>query len=108
MQRQDGGEAAAAVLEAINARARRGARIWWPRTAPEAVNAWTRDGRLRADLLRADGPELADLAVVALDGASRDDEYRAWAALRTARASAGAYLDEVPLVLVYARSGAWR
>jgi hypothetical protein len=108
MQRQDGGEAAAAVLEAINARARRGARVWWPRTAPEAVIAWTRDGRLRADLLRADGPELADLAVVALDGASRDDEFRAWAALRTARASAGAYLDEVPLVLVYARSGAWR
>lgn len=108
MQRQDGGEAAAAVLDLVNERSRRGARIWWPRTAPEAVNAWTRDGRLRADLSRADGPELADLAVVALDGASRDDEYRAWAALRTARASAGAYLDEVPLVLVYARGGAWR
>jgi hypothetical protein len=108
VQRQDGGEAAAAVLEAVNARARQGARIWWPSTAREAVTAWTRDGRLRADLAWADGPEAADLAIVALDGASRDDEYRAWAALRTARPSAGAYLDEVPLAFVYARSGAWK
>jgi hypothetical protein len=108
LQRQDGGEAAAQVLEEVNARAPRGARIWWPRTAREAVSAWTRDGRLRPDLAWAEGPEAADLAIVALDGSSRDDEYRAWAALRTARASTGAYLDEVPLVLVYARSGAWR
>lgn len=108
LPRQDGGEAAAAVLEVVNARAGLGARIWWPRTAREAVSAWVRDGRLRADLAWADRPGDADLAVVAIDGGSRDDEYRAWAALRTARASAGAYLDEVPLVLVYARSGAWR
>lgn len=108
LQRQDGGEGAAAVLEEVNARAPRGARIWWPRTAREAVTAWTRDGQLRPDLAWAEGPEAADLAIVALDGASRDDEYRAWAALRTAHPSAGAYLDEVPLVLVYARSGAWR
>jgi hypothetical protein len=108
LQRQDGGEAAAAVLDEVNARAPRGARIWWPRTAREAVNAWTRDGWLRPDLAWSEGPEGADLAVVALDGAGRDDEYRAWSALRTARPSAGAYLDEVPLVLVYARSGAWR
>jgi hypothetical protein len=108
LQRQDGGEAAAAILEDVNARAPHGARIWWPRTAREAVRAWARDGRLRPDLAWAEGPEGADLAIVALDGSSRDDEYRAWAALRTARASAGVYLDEVPLVLVYARNGAWR
>ena len=72
------------------------------------MTAWTRDGQLRPDLAWAEGPEAADLAIVALDGASRDDEYRAWAALRTAHPSAGAYLDEVPLVLVYARGGAWR
>ncbi|WP_242360242.1 MULTISPECIES: glycosyltransferase family 39 protein [Anaeromyxobacter] len=108
LRRQDGGEAAASVLEPLNARARPGARVWWPSTAPEAVEAWVRDGRLRPDLRRADGPEDADVAVVALDGASRDDEYRAWAAFRTARPAAGAYLDEVPLALVYARSGAWQ
>jgi hypothetical protein len=92
----------------VNARARPGARIWWPGVSPQAVGAYVRDGRLRADLGSAAGPEQADVAVVALDGVSRDAEYRAWAALRTARPSAGIYRDEVPLALVYARPGAWR
>ena len=43
-----------------------------------------------------------------LDGGSRDAEYRAWSALRTARPAAGVYLDEVPLATAYARPGAWR
>jgi hypothetical protein len=76
--------------------------------SPAALEAYARDGRLRADLAAAAAPEEADLAVVALDGASRDAEYRAWAALRTARPAAGVYRDEVPLALVYARPGAWR
>jgi hypothetical protein len=46
--------------------------------------------------------------VLTLDGGSRDAEYRAWAAFRTARPVAGVYLDEVPLALAYARPGAWR
>lgn len=108
MQRQDGGEAAASILEALNARARSGARVWWPSTHPEALRRWTLDGRLRPDLEVADGPESADVAVVTLDGASRDAEYRAWTAFRTARPVAGTYLDEVPLAFVYARPGAWR
>jgi hypothetical protein len=107
LQRQDGGEAASAVLQEVNARA--------PRAPGSGGADGARGGErvdarraVRPDLAWAEGPEAADLAIVALDGASRDDEYRAWAALRTARPSAGAYLDEVPLVLVYARSGAWR
>jgi hypothetical protein len=108
MQRQDGGDAAAALLDALNARAPEGARVYWPSTAPAAVRAFARDGRLRPDLVAAASPEDADLAVVTLDGASRDPEYRVWSAFRTARPAAGAYLDEVPLAFVYARPGAWR
>ncbi len=108
LPRQDGGEGVVRVLDAVNARARDGARVWWPSLAPAALRALGRDGRLRADLAVADGPDDADLAVVALDGTGRDAEYRAWSAFRTARPVAGAYLDEVPLALVYARPGAWR
>jgi hypothetical protein len=108
LPRQDGGDAVSRVLPAVNDRALPGARIWWAGVAPAAIGAYARDGRLRADLVRAAAPEEADLAVVALDGGSRDAEYRAWAALRTARPAAGVYRDEVPLALVYARPGAWR
>jgi len=108
LRRQDGGEAAGALLATVNARAAPGARIWWPGISPAAVALYARDGRLRPDLAEAAGPDDADLAVVALDGGSRDAEYRAWSALRTARPAAGVYVDEVPTALVYARPGAWR
>jgi hypothetical protein len=108
MTRQDGGEAAAAVLDDLNARARPGARVYWATSAPAAVRAYARDGRLRPDLAIAASAEEADVAVVTLDGAGRDAEYRVWSAFRTSRPAAGAYLDEVPLALVYARPGAWR
>ncbi len=108
MSRQDGGEAVASLLDALAARAPQGARVYWPSTAPAAVRAFARDGRLRPDLAVAGGPGDADLAVVALDGGSRDAEYRTWSSFRTARPAAGAYLDEVPLAFVYARPGAWR
>jgi hypothetical protein len=107
-RRQDGGEGAILLLEALNARAREGARVYWPTSSPAAVRALARDGRLRADLAAVETPEEADLAVVTLDGGSRDAEYRIWSAFRTARPAAGAYLDEVPLAFVYARPGAWR
>jgi hypothetical protein len=108
LRRQDGGEAAAALLRKVNERAAAGARVWWAGAAPEAVALYARDGLVRRDLAVASGPEDADLAVVTLDGGSRDAEYRAWAALRTARPAAGVYADEVPLAFVYARRGAWR
>ena len=108
LPRQDGGDGVARVLAAVNARAREGARVFWPSIAPAALRAFARDGRLRADLAVAPGPEEADLAVVPVDAAGRDAEYRTWAAFGTARPVAGAYLDEVPLALVYARPGAWQ
>jgi hypothetical protein len=108
LPRQDGGEGAARLVGELNARAREGARVWWATTSPAAVRCLALDGRLRADLVQASGPEDADLAVVTLDGAGRDAEYRTWAAFRTARPVAGAYLDEVPLAFAYARPGAWR
>ncbi|HEY6004735.1 MAG TPA: hypothetical protein VIV57_17805, partial [Anaeromyxobacter sp.] len=108
LRRQDGGEAAAALLPAVNERAAAGARVWWPNVSREAVALYARDGLLRRDLALAASPEEADLAIVTLDGGSRDAEYRAWAALRTARPSSGIYADEVPLAFAYARPGAWR
>jgi hypothetical protein len=62
---------------------------------------------IRADLSDADTLEQADLAVVARE-ANRDEEYDAWTAFGTPRAVAGLYLDEVELVVVHARPGAWR
>ena len=88
---------------------RGGARVWWPRTAPAAVEAWARDGRLRRDLV-ARGRTRGR-------GHRRRRRSTARAATRSTapgprcgprRAATGAYLDEVPLVLVYARAGAWR
>lgn len=108
LPRQDGGEAALRLVDAVNARARPGARVWWPTSSPAAIRALARDGRLRADLVLADGPDDADVAVVTLDASGRDAEYRAWAAFRSGRPVVGAYLDEVPLALAYARPGAWR
>lgn len=108
MQRQDGGEAVRSALPALSAHAVPGARVWWPGVAPEAIAAYRSSGALRPDLADAAGPEDADVAVVPVDGASRDDEYRAWTAFRSATPVSGVYLDEVPLVLVYARPGAWR
>jgi hypothetical protein len=108
LPRQDGGEAVAAALQEVNDRAVAGARIWWPGVAPEAIRWYAREGRVRGDLRVAEAPAEADLAIVPLDGGSRDAEYRAWSAFRTARPVAGVYLDEVPLAFVYARAGAWR
>ncbi len=109
LPRQDGADGAAAVLAALGERARPGARVWWTSVPAAAVAAYARDGRIRPDLRVAAGPEEADVAVVPVEGAGgRDAEYRAWSAFRSARPAAGAYEDEVPIALVYARPGAWR
>ena len=108
LARQEGGESAAAALSEIRAHARPGARVWWAGVAPEAVRAYARDGRLREDLAVARGPAEADLAVVPQGGGARDDDARAWTEFGTARPAASVHLDEVPLVHVYARPGAWR
>jgi len=108
LPRQDGGEGARAALADVAARARPGARIRFVGVAPEAVRAWAARGLLRPDLAVADGDDEADVAVVAVDGGSRDAEYQTRAALRADRPVAGVYVDEVPLALVYARAGAWR
>jgi hypothetical protein len=82
--------------------------VRWLGVDPRAVARYQRAGLLRADLALAGVGEPADLAVVARTAGSRDEEYAAWDALGTARAEAGVYLDEVPLVQVFARPGAWR
>ena len=107
LPRQDGGEGARGVLADVAARARPGAKVRFVGVAPEAVRAWAARRLLRADVEVVDD-DAADLAVVAVDGGSRDAEYRARAALRADRPVAGVYVDEVPLAFVYARAGAWR
>jgi hypothetical protein len=96
------------VLADLSAHAVPGARVLWLGVDPAAVARYQRAGLLRADLAVAEGAAAAEVAVVARVAGARDEEYRAWDALGSARAEAGAYLDEVPLVQVFARPGAWR
>jgi hypothetical protein len=104
-----GAEGAGATLAAeLSERAAEGQRVWFAGLSPRAAEALRHDGRLRADLRIATSPAEADLAVVELDDARRDVEYRVWGAFETARPVAAVRLDEVPLASVYARPGAWR
>jgi hypothetical protein len=106
--RQAGGDSAAGILGALGAHAIPGARIWWQETPRGAVDAWQRQGRLRPDLRWAEGPGEADVALWQFRSDERDREYRIWTAFGTARPVDGIFLDEVPLLLVYARAGTWR
>ncbi len=108
MQRQFWGDDMVAVLPALNEHAAPDARVWYQEASLDAVRAYQRDGRLRADLRWADGPGSADLSVYHYHQEFRDKEFATWSQFRTARPVAGAYLDEVPLIQVYARPGAWR
>ncbi len=104
---QDGGEAVRGLLEALTLHAVPGARIRWIGAAPFAIERYRRAGLLRADLVDATSVAEADLAVVARGGA-RDEEYEAWTAFGATRVVDGLFLDEVALVLIQARPGAWR
>jgi hypothetical protein len=105
--RQDGGEGVRQVLADLALHAAPGSRIRWIGVAPFALERYRKAGLLPADLLEAPSLTEADLAVVARGGA-RDEEYDAWSALGSVRVVSGLYLDEVALVQVYARPGAWR
>ena len=108
MQRQFWGDDLVAVLPAVNVHAAPGARIWFQEATALAARQYQRDGRLRADLVVASGPEDADVSIWQYHQEFRDREFRTWTEFRSTRPVAGAYLDEVPLVQVYARPGAWR
>ena len=108
MQRQFWGDDLVAVLPELNAHAVPGARVWFQEATTLAVKQHQRDGALRPDLLVASGPEDADISIWQYHQEFRDREFRTWTEFRNARPVAGAYLDEVPLVQVYARPGAWR
>jgi hypothetical protein len=105
---QDGGEAAGQALPTLGQRLVPGARILWIGVAPGAVARYRQAGLLRGDLVDAPDAASADAAVVARDAGPRDREFEAWLALGSARADAGVYCDDVPLVQVFARAGAWR
>ena len=108
MQRQFWGDDMVAVLPALNEHAAPGARVWFQEATWLAVLAYQRDGVLRGDLRWANGAEEADISIWHYHQEFRDKEYLTWTAFGTARPASGAYLDEVPLVQVYARPGAWR
>jgi hypothetical protein len=118
MQRQFWGDNVVGALGEINRHAAPGARIWWQETAALAVRAWQRDRIVRPDLRWADGPDGADISIWHYHQEFKDKEYLTWTAFgpplgaatptRHPRPVAGVYLDEVPLVQIYARPGAWR
>lgn len=107
-QRQFWGDDMVAALPALNAHAAPNARVWWQEATYDAVREYQRDGRLRADLQWANGPEDAQVVVYHYHQEFRDKEFATWTAFRTERPVDGVYLDEVPLIEVYARPGAWR
>ncbi|WP_248343359.1 ArnT family glycosyltransferase [Anaeromyxobacter paludicola] len=108
LQRQFWGDDVRAVLPAVNAHAAPGARIWWQEATSLDVRAYRREGLLRPDLREAEGPEDADLSLWQHHREFMDKQFRTWTELGTRRPVAGAWLEEVPLVEVYAREGAWR
>ncbi len=118
MERQFWGDDVVGLLPQLNEHALPAARVWWQETTYLAVRAWQRDGRVRADLRWANGPEDADISLWHYHQEFRDKEFRTWTAFaesprpgeraRLPRPMAGLYLDEVPLVVIYARPGAWR
>jgi len=106
--RQEGGEAAVALLAELGRHAVPGARVAWIGVPAGAVERYRRAGLLRADLLDAPDASAADLAVVALETGRRDEEFAAWQELGSSHAEAGVYLDEVALAQLFARPGSWR
>jgi hypothetical protein len=118
MQRQFWGDDVVGLLPELNEHAMPNARVWWQETTQLAVRAWQRDGRVRSDLRWANGPEEADVSIWQYHQEFKDKEYRTWTAFaevprpgeraRLPRPAAGLYLDEVPLVVIYARPGMWR
>lgn len=108
MQRQFWGDNMVAVLPELNNHASPGARVWFQEATWLAVKYYQRDNRLRADLVWANGPEDADISIWHFHQEFRDKEFRTWTSFGTERPVAGVYLDEVPLIQVYARPGAWR
>jgi len=108
MQRQFWGDNMIAILEDLNEHAASGARVWFQEATWLAVKEYQRDGRLRPDLAWATGPEDADISVWHYHREFLDKEFRTWTEFGNARPVAGAYLDETPLVQIYARPGAWR
>jgi hypothetical protein len=108
MQRQFWGDNMVAILPELNDHAAPGARVWFQEATWLAVKQYQRDRRLRADLAWANGPEEADISVWHYHEEFRDKEFRTWTEFGSERPVFGAYLDEVPLIQVYARPGAWR
>ena len=95
------------MLDDLGRHAVPGARILWIGAAPWAVQRYRQAGLIRADLVDAAGVDEADLAVVARDRTG-EAELETWTAFGTDRPASGLFLDEVALVLVHARPGAWR
>jgi hypothetical protein len=108
MQRQFWGDDMVGILDALNAHAMPGARVWFQEASYDDVRAYQRDGRLRSDLGYMEGPDAAQVSVYHYHQEFRDKEFSTWNAFGTERPVDGLYLDEVPLIVVYARAGAWR
>jgi hypothetical protein len=118
MERQFWGDDVVGLLSEINEHAAPYARVWWQETAYLSVQAWQRDRRVRPDLRWANSPEAADISIWQFHMEFRDKEFLTWSSfaeparphepIRFPRPVTGLYLDEVPLVQVYARPGAWR
>lgn len=105
MQRQFWSNAVSGVLPWLNENAPRGARVYFHEVTFASYRWYQRDGLLRPDLRYAPSVEASDLAAYQYHQEFRDREFEIWSVYGTRVPRTGLYLDEVPLVVVYARPG---
>ena len=105
MQRQYWSNNVTAVLPWLNRHAPLGARVYFHEVNVESYRTYVGMGMLRADIRYAPSPESSDYAALQWHREFRDREPEVWNSYGTHRPATGLYLDEVPQVVVYARSG---
>ncbi len=103
MQRQFWSNDVTAVLPEVNALAPPEGRVWLHEVNRESVEAYRRDGLLRADLVELGSARGADVVAHQHMFEFRDQEFQAWNELGTRRAAAMFAWQEAPQVTVYAR-----
>jgi len=103
MQRQFWSSHVTGVLPWINQHARPGERLYLHEVREESFRDYQRNGMLRADVVRAGGPQDATMAAYQYHQEFRAQELEIWQAFGTAHPAYGLYVDETPQIVVYRR-----
>jgi hypothetical protein len=102
MQRQYWSNNVTGVLPWINQNVPPGKRLCLHEVNGECFRTYQRDGYLRSDVKMSWLPEHADFTAYQYHREFTNIEYRLWQQNRSKKTEHGLYIDEVPIVLVYA------